>query len=59
MDDIQTIKWLIVAILVGMVIVAVSAIFVAYVFWSGFKQFMENSSVDLFKEVPGSEHRFR
>jgi cytochrome c-type biogenesis protein CcmH/NrfG len=54
MEDIQTIKWLVVAILIGMVIVAASAIFVAYVFWVGFKQYMDNNSVELFKDIAES-----
>lgn len=54
MDDIETIKWLVVAILVGMVVVTASAIFVASVFWVGLKQFMDNNSVELFKDIAES-----
>jgi cytochrome c-type biogenesis protein CcmH/NrfG len=56
--ELETIKWLLVAILVGMVIVALSAVSVAMSIWFGFRMAKENNSGKVFRVV-AEEHLAR
>ena len=49
--DIETIKWLLVAILVGMVVVAISAVVIAVTFWLGYQIIKDQSSGKIFRAI--------
>lgn len=48
-SELETIKWLLIAILVGVVLVAVAAVSIAVIFWQGFKILKEQNQGNVFK----------
>jgi cytochrome c-type biogenesis protein CcmH/NrfG len=57
-SELETIKWLLIAILVGMVLVALAAVSVAATIWLGFRMAKENNSGKVFRVV-AEEHLAR
>ena len=51
MDDLQVIKWLLVAILAGMFLITASVLFMTYVFWWGAGQVSEQRSGEVFRSL--------
>ena len=47
--ELETIKWLLVAILVGMVLIAASAVLIAVIFWQGFEMVREQNQGKVFR----------
>ncbi len=50
-SELETIKWLLVAILVGMTVVALSAVSIAVIFWLGFGIVKEQNSGKVFRAM--------
>ena len=50
-SELETIKWLLVAMLVGLVLVALSAVSIAVIFWQGFGMVKEQNSGKVFRAM--------
>lgn len=57
-SELETIKWLLIAILIAMILVALAAVSVAVAIWLGFRMAKENNSGKVFRAV-AEEHLAR